>query len=227
MIHLPKRPAYPPIRRAAPKRKAVSLEEIVKRQRKIIRRLSIALILALAAAALLAIPAAVHLMETDEFVIGQNYGAGCFRRVRRVFFTCAGLAVASGLIFGWGMLLLREPLVALYLPDAPEVAPLAYERMWAAMAFYSLEGLMEALSGSLQGIKVVTAPTILMVGFICVFRLAWIFFIFPLEAFHSIYGLFLSYPISWGLTCLALSGMVAYYFKKKCPLSEDREGQTA
>ena len=73
MIHLPKRPAYPPIRRAAPKRKAVSLEEIVKRQRKIIRRLSIALILALAAAALLAIPAAVHLMETDEFVIGQNY----------------------------------------------------------------------------------------------------------------------------------------------------------
>ena len=72
-VHLPKRPAYSPIRRAVPKRKSIPPEEMVKRQRKTIRRLSWALVLTSLLAALMAYPAFQHLRKNDDFLIGQNY----------------------------------------------------------------------------------------------------------------------------------------------------------
>ena len=56
-----------------PKRKTASPEEIIKKQRKTIRILFLALIVVAVLAALLAYPAITHLIETDETLIGQNY----------------------------------------------------------------------------------------------------------------------------------------------------------
>ena len=161
--------------------------------------------------------------QTTTFFIGQNYGARCFRRVRKALLICIGLSASAGVVFGSFFLLLREPLVAIYLPEAPEAALLAYDRMKAAMLLYFLEGTMEALSGALQGIKVSLTPTLMMIGGICGLRLFWIFAIFPLPAFHSLYGLFLCYPISWALTSAILGGMVVLFFRRKCPLRADKE----
>lgn len=72
-VHLPKRPAYAPIRRVAPKRKALSPEEMVKKQRRLIRRLSIALTVASLLAALMVYPAVSYILYNDELLIGQNY----------------------------------------------------------------------------------------------------------------------------------------------------------
>jgi len=72
-VHLPKRPTYSPIRRAMPKRKTIPPEEMVKKQRKLIRRLSVALAVFALLSALLAYPAVVHLLESEDSLIGQNY----------------------------------------------------------------------------------------------------------------------------------------------------------
>ena len=72
-VHLPKRPAYTPARRVAAKRKTISPEEMVKKQRKLIRLLSTALAIVSLLAALLAYPAISHLLENEDFLIGQNY----------------------------------------------------------------------------------------------------------------------------------------------------------
>ena len=72
-VHLPKRPAYSSIRRVIPKRKTISPEEMVKKQRKIIQRLSWALIVVTLLAALMAYPAITHLLEDEDSLIGQNY----------------------------------------------------------------------------------------------------------------------------------------------------------
>lgn len=161
--------------------------------------------------------------QTTTFFVGQNYGAGAFRRLRRALFICIGLSAAAGVVFGTFFILLRVPLIALYLPDSPAIAALAYERMFAAMFLYFLEGTMEALSGALQGIKVSLMPMLMMLGGVCGVRLFWIFVIFPLPAFHSLFGLFLCYPISWGVTDLILGILAAYFFRKKCPLISDKE----
>jgi putative MATE family efflux protein len=161
--------------------------------------------------------------QTTTYFVGQNYGAGRFRRLRRALFICIGLSAAAGVVFGTFFILLRVPLIALYLPDSPEIAALAYERMFAAMFLYFLEGTMEALSGALQGIKVSLTPMLLMLGGVCGLRLFWIFVIFPLPAFHSLFGLFLCYPLSWGVTDIILGALAFFFFRKKAPLSADRE----
>ena len=164
--------------------------------------------------------------QTTTYFIGQNYGAGFFRRVRRVLLLCVALTSAAGVIFGGAFLLLRVPLISLYLPKGSAAAlGYAYERMLAVMILYSLEGVMEALSGALQGIKVSFVPMLVMLGGICGLRLLWIFFAFPHPALHSTGGLFLCYPISWGVTSAALLGLVIWHFRKKCPLGSDREGR--
>lgn len=155
---------------------------------------------------------------------GQNYGAGYYRRIRRVLWLCLSLAMGTGLFLGGAFLLLREPLVALYLPDAPHAAAFAYERMFAVFFFYTLLGVYETMSATLQGLKISIAPTVAIILSICGLRLAWIFLAFPLDRFHSVRGLYTCYPISWCVTSLVLFLFVLRAFRHLCPLSADREG---
>lgn len=159
--------------------------------------------------------------HTTTAFVGQNYGAGKHRRLRRVVVLSVLLTAGTGLLVSLLALLLRRPLVALYLPEAPEAALFAYERMTAVFGLYFFEGIFEVLAGALQGIKISVAPTSVILLAICGFRLAWIFLAFPHPAFHSVGGLYTCYPISWILTSLALLLMILYYYPRHCPLSKD------
>ena len=161
--------------------------------------------------------------QTATVFVGQNYGAGKNRRIRRALLLCLALTTGIGVVAGACTLLLREPLVALYLPDAPEAALLAYERMVVVFALYFLEGVFETLAGALQGIKISVAPTAVILASVCGLRLAWIFLLFPLPSFHSITGLYACYPVSWAVTSLALLGLILYYFPRKCPVRKEAE----
>ena len=52
---------------------------------------------------------------------------------------------------------------------------------------------------------------------VCGFRLAWIFTLFQIPAFHSLPWLFASYIISWSFSFVA--GLIVYLVKQKrlCP----------
>ena len=170
--------------------------------------------------ALLFLPMQSFALASTTFV-GQNYGAGKYRRVRRVVLLCLLLTAGTGLLVGWTAILLRRPLIALYLPEAPAAALLGYERVVTVFSLYFLVGIFEVLSGALQGIKISAAPTAVILLGICGLRLLWILLAFPTAAFHSISGLYLCYPISWAVTSLGLLAMVLYYYPRRCPLSED------
>ena len=160
--------------------------------------------------------------QTATTFVGQNYGAGKHRRLRRVLVLCLLLAVGTGLLLGLGILLLRRPLVALYLPEAEEAALLAYERIMTTFIPYFLCGIYEVLSGALQGIKISAAPAAVTLVSVCGLRLLWIFLAFPHPAFHSVGGLYICYPISWAVISIVLFVMVLYFYSRRCPISEDR-----
>ena len=92
--------------------------------------------------------------HTATTFVGQNYGAGKYRRVRRVVLLCLLLTAGTGLLVGWTAILLRRPLIALYLPEAPAAALLGYERVVTVFSLYFLVGIFEVLSGALQGIDI-------------------------------------------------------------------------
>lgn len=72
-VHLPKRPAYSPMRRTMPKRKVRSQEEIIRRLRLRNRWLSLALTVAILLAILLAFPAVQFFLSVEHYDLGQNY----------------------------------------------------------------------------------------------------------------------------------------------------------
>lgn len=74
-VQLPRRHEPSPLRKVYGRRKSLSLEDQVKRLRKQVRRLVIALIILLAIAAALVYPAASYLLEDRDFLPGQNYSA--------------------------------------------------------------------------------------------------------------------------------------------------------
>lgn len=130
----------------------------------------------------------------------QNVGAKKADRLGRIMITCALCEITAGLTLGLTMLMLGRPLLGIYSPD-PEVIAMGMQRFYATAAPYFLLGLSEVFVGGLRGMGNSFGPMMISIAGICVLRLLWVYFIFPINP--SIFLLYISYPISWGATALA------------------------
>lgn len=151
---------------------------------------------------------------------GQNAGARKYRRVWRVMGCCYLLTCLTGLLFGVGFYLLRQPLLSLYgvLPGAEgSLSQLefhtAYLRMLYMMPLYFLLGVMEVGSGILRGLgKSFVSTAVSLVG-ICLFRIVWILTVF--RATGTLEMIYISYPISWIITALVHFSCAALVLRKR------------
>ena len=72
---------------------------------------------------------------------------------------------------------------------------------------------MEVMSGVLKALGFSTTSMVAsLIGL--AFRVAWILFVVPTERFHTIFGLFLSYTLSWILTIILLAICFIYAWRK-------------
>ena len=131
----------------------------------------------------------------------QHHGAKKYKRIGTVmrccYFVTALVAVACAAI----LLIFRHPLLALYIQNGNELAlEAAYTRFYINIAPYFTLAFMEVGSGVLRGLGKSTLSTVISLLGSCVFRLLWIYFIFPLCP--TLWMVYLSYPISWTLTAL-------------------------
>ena len=138
----------------------------------------------------------------------QNVGAAKYERVRRVMLCCYLISFIVAAIFGFGMLLLREPLLALYdvTPGTPDtISALAYDAAYSRMLYlfipYFVLAFMETGCGVVRGLgKSLSSTFISLVG-ACLLRIVWICTVF--RANPTLEIIYLSYPISWALTAIA------------------------
>lgn len=135
---------------------------------------------------------------------GQNVGVGDYRRVRRVLFQVAAVAVGIAAVMSGAILILHNPLLSLYgVSDAEDtLSQLAYgtamSRVWFKWPTFVIFAMMNSAAGVLRGLgKSMTSATISLVG-TCVFRVVWIYTVFA--AFQNVETIYISYPISWFLT---------------------------
>ena len=136
----------------------------------------------------------------------QNLGAGKIKRVRRSVLVCLLTVLAIGLIFGNLMLLGGKPLLSLYLDDPSAIDPLTgvtvleygIKRLSWMLPLYCLCGLMDVMVGTLRGVGYSIMPMIVSLTGACLFRVVWIMTVFAANPTLDI--LYMSYPISWGLT---------------------------
>ncbi len=130
---------------------------------------------------------------------GQNYGAVKYKRMARALFLCLGFVTVVGLLMGSGAYLCAGTLLKLYSPDS-EVIGYGILRMGYICIPYFLCGLMDVMVGGLRGMGYSVMPMIVSLTGACLFRVVWIYTIF--QQHRTLECLYLSYPISWGLTFL-------------------------
>lgn len=135
---------------------------------------------------------------------GQNYGAGDFRRVKRITWVCLMTVAVAGFVVGNLSYIFGRELLKIYITDSPEAINYGMERLKFMVVPYFLCGIMDTTTGSMRGIGSSVIPMIITVVGVCVMRIVWIYTVFALPQYHTFSGLFISYPISWILTFAAL-----------------------
>lgn len=153
---------------------------------------------------------AMHSFQQSAITFsGQNYGAGKYKRVQKsLFYTILQVSIV-GLVVSWIEILFAEPLAYLFVDktaaNAPQIVAAAVEISRLILCVYFLCGIMEVLSGYLRGLGYSFLTMICSLFGACVCRILWFELIFPIPAFNSIFGLYISYPITWTLTCILLA----------------------
>ncbi len=140
---------------------------------------------------------------------GQNVGAGNYRRVKAVLFTCLGCVAVLGTAVGVGCYGFATNLLSVYITDSPEAITWGVIRMGYIFLPYALCGVMDVTTGSLRGMGVSFTPTLISVVGICGVRIGWIMTLFQIPRFHTLKSLYISYPVSWVLTFIGQ--MIAFF----------------
>ncbi len=129
----------------------------------------------------------------------QNMGARQYKRMRTGLYYSFVVVVFLAIVMGAFFYLLAEPLISLY-NSAPQVVQVGVDRIRFMSLFYLFFGFMDVIVGQLRGMGSSMFPTIVSFCGICLTRVLWIIFVFPLYPFiETVYFIF---PVSWAITAL-------------------------
>jgi putative MATE family efflux protein len=135
--------------------------------------------------------------QTTVTFVGQNYGAGDERRVKRVIFETLGIVTVVGLVMGNLAYHYADFLLGIYTDSAAAITAGTVRVFWVCSPYF-LCGIMDTLTGGLRGLGRSTVPMIVSLLGACATRLIWIATYFQIHHTQSV--LFFSYPGSWILT---------------------------
>ena len=141
-----------------------------------------------------------------------NYGAKNKANIKRVILRVMLLVAIAWAVPSVFLLSFHKQLLGLY--ASSNAIEFGTQRIFITIGTYFLCGLMDIFAYSLRAIGYSMLPTIISTCGACGFRLLWIFFIFPLDFFHNLTWLAISYPISWALTALVHATCFFLLFRK-------------
>lgn len=147
--------------------------------------------------------------------VGQNYGAGNYKRVRKgikdtmVMATIATIGICSILF------IFAEFFFSLFTPDAA-VIQIGARMVHFLMPTYIIYIYIEILSGGLRAMGDTFIPMLLSCGGVCGIRFFWTLVVCP--KYPTIEMLELNFPVSWIVTLLLF---IVYYSAKRKKLMPD------
>ena len=151
--------------------------------------------------------------------VGQSYGAGNMKRVKKVAFTSLILVTVIGLVFGGVVFALGKPLLGIYgLDESPEKAEALKNgmmRFYITALTYFICGIMDVMTGLLRGVGCSLVPMIITATGVCGTRILWIKLLFEqADYFHNMFWLYMSYPISWTISVIAQTIALIIVYKR-------------
>ena len=159
------------------------------------------------------------LHQTCISFTSQNFGAGKFKRIKKVLINCLVIVAITGLVLGNSAYFSGKYLLSAYNNEA-EVISYGLIRLSIISTMYFLCGLMDVMVGAMRGIGYSILPMIVSLVGACGLRIVWIYTVFV--KFRTLDILFISYPVTWTITFL--SHLVCYYIVTRKYKDKFREG---
>lgn len=141
----------------------------------------------------------------------QNYGVRKFKRMDKVLVDCTILSIIVSVVIGGGSYLLGHQILGIYTKQE-DVIQCGMEILSISTIPYFLCGLMDMIPGSMRGVGYSAVPMLLSIIGTVGTRLVWIYGVFPEH--RSLYVLFMSYPVSWGLT-IVMQAICLVFVRRK------------
>ena len=156
--------------------------------------------------------------QTAVNFIGQNAGAGKYRRVYRTLWICLGCVSVVGLVFGFTAWRFGRQLLGIYITDSQQAIEYGMVRLALICLPYFLCGLMDVSTGALRGLGASVIPMVISILGVCGLRVFWIYTVF--RVYHTPQCLFFSYTVSWVVTFVCQ--MAAFFLVcRKFPKEEN------
>lgn len=154
--------------------------------------------------------------------IGQNVGAGQYRRVKKILAICLGCVAVTGIVLGTLFYVFSPQLLSIYITDSPEAISYGVLRMAFLCLPYFICGMMEISTGALRGMGTSLLPMAISVLGVCGVRITWLLTIFRIPAFHTPQCLYLSYPLTWIVTFTVQMIAFTKVYRRQAGLAEQR-----
>ena len=132
--------------------------------------------------------------------IGQNVGAKKYQNVKKLTAYSVGIVVALGVSMGTLMMIFKRPLLSLYISNNDVAFAAAVTRYSIIIPTYFMCGIMDTLCGTLRALDRSVTSMVISLTSTCGLRILWIQTVFAY--FGTGESLFLSYPVSWILSCV-------------------------
>ena len=132
--------------------------------------------------------------------IGQHVGAKKYQNVKKLTAYSVGIVVALGVSMGTLMMIFKRPLLSLYISNNDVAFAAAVTRYSIIIPTYFMCGIMDTLCGTLRALDRSVTSMVISLTSTCGLRILWIQTVFAY--FVTGESLFLSYPVSWILSCV-------------------------
>ncbi len=153
--------------------------------------------------------------QTAMTFSSQNMGAGKYENLRRIYFKCLGLSAMISTLMGVAFMMFPNEVLGLFTTEAAVIEE-GKTRLYIMMSTYFLCGLMDLSGSQLRGMGKSLEPMIITLIGSCGLRIMWIYTGFTLS--RTLGNLYLSYPLSWGITFAAL---IILFFKEERKLRKE------
>lgn len=134
--------------------------------------------------------------------VGQNVGAENRQRVGKVLKTAYLTAIVAMAFYTVLIIGLGRELLWIFLPGNKEAIEFAQFRMAIIMSAAMVNGVMNVNAGALQAYGYTMLQMISNLVGVCAFRIVWMEFVYKYN--KSPLMLWIAYPISWVVTCIAI-----------------------
>lgn len=151
--------------------------------------------------------------------VGQNYGSNNKKNIRKCYWYSFIWMMIFWLICFILCVTLPHQLLSIFIKRSKEInlssaLEAGKERLFIMVFTYWLDGWMDVNSSYLRGMKVSTPPAIITMIGCSGSRILFLYTLFKMSTFHTIFWLYAAFPISWILVNIVYIPTIILYEKK-------------